>query len=1375
VTGPRRHVGSLLGFRFRSNRRLAAAVVAAVLLTTGVFAAPARAEDEPPDTPLPIPDCPSFEGARSAQDEFEAYRLARACKAKVEVLGLRDIDRQVYATPTGLLDAEIAVEPYWVPTASGEWIDIDPTLVARADGSAAAAATVIRIETGPGGDRPFVTATDPDAGSLSLRWPYGPLPAPVLSGAVATFPNVLKDVDLAVRAESVGFSWVLVVKSAEAAANPALSSIQLGIETDGLEVVEDPESGTIKVVDDSGAVVFEAGQGIMWDSSVPASAAARATAASPDNPARIGEVKVDLTGTGVVLEPDTAMLADPGVRFPLYIDPPFTSTRKAWANVFQGAASKGWTGDSSWPRSGGMRVGLDTWSNCGSGCGLWRSAITLDIGKLKGRYIASASVNMLQTHLGGCADRYLQLWRTKEISNSVSWNGVDWLYGEPLQSKLVPSSNQTGCSGKTNEWVEFDGAEVRKRVQSAADQNYSAISFGVRSSNEDTRDAWRRIKIDSVKLHVTYYIYPPLPDRLTVDGTSCVKNMSSAPWTTSRYPTLSARARSSESESVYLRMRVRKYGSDTNHYWYRTPDPVGANATVNRRVTTSLPDGQYEWQARSDSQQSDSVNSGYTDLCYFKVDATKPSVPTVTAPAGPFTEGQDVELSVSASDPEVGGFRSGLNRYEYSWNTPVFNQKVTPNGATTITRAAATAGRHVLYVRSVDNAGNVSDQRTFTFFAGRDIPATAMGMWRLDGDAFDDTGHGHDLTRTAGTGPAYGTDRAGRAGAALALDGKTCLTSPTTPVRTDAGFTVGLWVRLDSASGYAKVLTQGNENHSAYQIQYDAATNKWNFSLLTIPGANPAWKSVGAVSPVALGKWLHVAGTYDPDAGLQRLYFNGVLAAEQAVSFTPWNATHTFSLGCLGLPSGAAGHFLTGAVDNVATWQGLATTAQIKAAMGDVPSAAQVARWEFRGAGEDSSRYGRDLPVGDGVVIGEDPFHRPNGAVELDGKSCLESAGPILATDRSYSMSTWVRVDSISSLGAIVSTFAEDEHTGPELWTSKTTKSGFDYSFGLQLGQGGLTHRGYANVVGHGRFGQWHHVVLAADADAGTLTLYIDGSATGSASNVVGFTATDNPVLVGCSYYPNSSGADQRAFHLDGALHDVRLWRGALTAADVTSMMSGPPAELRARWRLEGAGIDTSGRGHTLAFEGATQYDDGWWCDPDGALELGGAGSAITAKPVIATDESFTVSAWVRLDTVTAHAQIVTAAGQNNSAFRLQFNADRQLFGFVMTSGDVASPTWKVAYGGPTPAVGTWYHLVGVYDLRAKQTRLYVSGALAATGTGPDSPWNATGPLLLGAASTTAGTRISRLDGAIDDVVVWQGALPEHVMSQIAAAPVPQC
>ncbi|MEO3748608.1 LamG-like jellyroll fold domain-containing protein [Plantactinospora sp. B5E13] len=1357
-------------------------VVAAALLAAGVYAAPARAADEPPDSPLPIPDCPSFQGDPSAQDEFEAYRIALACETNVEVLGLRDVDRQVYATPAGTLDAQIAVEPYQVPTADGGWVPIDPTLVARPDGTAAAAATVIRIETGPGGDRPFVTATDPDGGSLSLRWPHGPLPAPVLNGPVATFPGVLPDVDLAVQAESVGFSWVLVVRSAEAAANPVLSSIRVGIETVGLTTVEDPGSGTIGVVDDSGAVVFEAGQAIMWDSSVPGDPAARTAAAPPADPGRIGHVDVDLTDTGVVLGPDAAMLADPDVTFPLYIDPPFTSTRKAWANVFSGAASRGWTGDSSWPRSGGMRVGLDTWSNCGSGCGLWRSVITLDVGKLRGRYIASASVHMLQTHLGGCGDRYLQLWRTKEITNSVSWNGVSWLYGEPLQSKLVPSSNQTGCSGKTNEWVEFDGAEVRKRVQSAADQNYAAISFGVRSANEDTRDAWRRIRIDSVKLHVTYYIYPPSPDRLTVDGTSCVRNISGSPWITSRYPTLSARARSTESESVYLRMRIRKYGSDTNHYWYRTPDPVGGNPTVNRRITTSLPDGRYEWQARSDSRQTDAVNSGYTDLCYFRVDATKPSVPTVTAPAGPFTEGRDVVLSVSASDPEVNGFHSGLDRYEYSWNTPVFDQKVTTSGTATVTRTAATAGRHVLYVRSVDTAGNVSDERAYTFFVGRDIPATEMGMWRFEGDTFDDTRHGRDLTRTAGTGPVYGPDRAGRTAGALVLDGTTCLSSPEVPIRTDAAFTVALWVRLDAASGYTKVLTQGNEQHSAYQIQYDAALNKWNFSLLSAPGTDFSWKSVGAVSPAAPGTWLHVAGTYDPDAGVQRLYLDGALAAEQAVSFTPWNAAKTFSLGCLRNPSGSHGHFLTGAVDSVAVWQGLATTAQIQAAMTDLPAAAELVRWEFRDGGTDSSRYGRPLALGEDVVVGEDPFHRPSGAVELDGATCLESSGPILATERSYSVSSWVRIDSVDELGAIVSTFAAEDHAGLELSVRPTTKSGYDYEFeddfraptGVSAA-GGMSAAAVVTALGYGRFGQWHHIALAVDVTTDRLTFYLDGSLAKSVLGPPAWTVIDNPVLLGCSYGWNSAGVDPRAYHLDGALHDVRLWRGVVSAADVTSMFGGPPAELQARWRLEGAGTDTSGRGHALTLEGDTRYDDGWWCDPDGALELGGAGSAVTAGPVIATDESFTVSAWVRLNTVTAHAQVVTAAGQQTSAFRLQYNADRQLFGFAMTSGDVASPTWKVAYGGPTPTVGTWYHLAGVYDLRAKQTRFYVSGALVATGTGPDSPWRATGPLLVGAASTTPGTRISRLDGAIDDVVVWQGAIPEYVLSHIADAPVPQC
>lgn len=244
--------------RWLSLTRLTTTLLTAVALVVAV-AVPAHAAEEPPDGELPLPACPTFNGDPSAYEELEAYKLALACGVNVEVLSLRDIDRQAFATPAGLLDTQIAVEPYWVQNAEGAWVDIDPALVARPDGSAQAKATVIRVETGAGGTAPFVTATDPDGGVLSLTWPKGPLPTPVISGAVATYPNVLPDVDLAVQAESVGFSWVLVVKTEEAAKNPELATIRVGITTVGLTVVEDAESGRLDVLDANGDVIFEAG------------------------------------------------------------------------------------------------------------------------------------------------------------------------------------------------------------------------------------------------------------------------------------------------------------------------------------------------------------------------------------------------------------------------------------------------------------------------------------------------------------------------------------------------------------------------------------------------------------------------------------------------------------------------------------------------------------------------------------------------------------------------------------------------------------------------------------------------------------------------------------------------------------------------------------------------------------------------------------------------------------------------------------------------------------------------------------------------------------------------------------------------------------
>lgn len=1372
--------------------RFGVGTVVVALMLSGVVI-PVQAQAEPPDEELPVVECPDFDGAPAAEDEFTAYQYAMACGVDVEVLSLGDVDRQVFATPDGLLDAQIAVEPYRVQDADGAWTEIDPTLVVQPDGTAAAAATVIDIVVGAGGDDPFLTVTDPGGGMLALSWPGGGLPTPVLDGAVATYPEVLPGVDLAVQAEPVGFAWVLVVKSAEAVADPALAEIAIEFEPVGLELTENPETGRIEVRDDSGDVVFEAGQAIMWDSSVagdeggapaaevPAPLTGAATMQEEDPPAepgRIAEVEVEMTNSGIEVIPDGEMLADPDVTFPIYIDPPFTSTRKAWANVYSGARNRGWTGDSSWPRAGGMRIGYNTWSNCGSGCGLWRSVITVNIGTLRGRYIHSATVRALQTHTGGCGSYGLQLWRINKITNGVSWNGVNWLYGSPLQTKSVRSSNQTGCgSGHSNEWVSFDGANVKKRVQSAADQGNATISFGFRSSSESDRNAWRRVRTNTVALHVTYYIYPPVPDQRKLNGQACQTSQDKAPWVTSRQPTMSVRARSYESESVYVRLRVRELGADSNLYYYRTPDPVGSYSTVNRRMTTSLADGEYTWQTRADARQTDAVNSGYSNHCYFKVDATKPTVPTVTAPDGPFTEGEDVTLQLSASDPKVNGVHSGLNRYEYSWNTPTFDRSVTSSEETTITLPAASVGRHVLYVRAVDNAGNASNERAHTFFVGRDIPATAMAAWRLGGDLRDDSGHGNDLVISQGTGPVFSTGSGGPDNVVLELDGDTCLTA-TPPVRTDAAFSVSLRVRLDAASGLTKVLTQANESHLAYQIQHDASNDKWSFSLVSAPGDEFEWKSVSAVSPVGLGEWLHIAATYDPDLGVQRLFFDGAMVAEQAVDFEPWNGDSDFGLGCRRSAQGGHGHFFTGAVEQVAVWQGLLSTSQMRD--NDPLPPAEIARWQLRNDGSDSSSFGHDLILPESAERAFDPFGRPDGALVLDGQGCATTAGPIAPGDTPFAIAAWVNP-------------TQSEGDGIQVLFSQVDEDGD--GFVVIIDEDGELQAGTPTVLevpgapqAAPAAGSWAGPVqplavptpipLAEDWRRIFIAYYGRGlwrmessdERRGNGPTYYGEPgAADAPMTVGCADF----GAGQQ-HHFTGMLHDIRVWRGYNPTGD-DSLFFDRPSELQSRWRLEGRGTDTSGNAHDLGFEGTTQFNDGWSCDPDSALELAGAGAAATTGPVLATDESFTVSAWVRIDRLDVDQTFVAAAGEHTTAFRLRYSESMQQFGFVMMDQDKSEPSWRTVYAGPTPEVDTWYHLVGVYNLDKGEMRFYISGELVGTRTGVTGPWHAEGPLLLGATGTADGTRSQHLYGAIDEVVIWQGTVPEHIIGQISASPVPQC
>ncbi len=110
---------------------------------------------------------------------------------------------------------------------------------------------------------------------LSFSWP-DELPEPTVSGATITYPDVLKDVDLQVTANTLGgFSEIIVVKTADAATNPALATLKLTTHATGMTVSDDGNDN-VQAATPTGQVLFSAPQPLMWDSSTSTTSRANA-------------------------------------------------------------------------------------------------------------------------------------------------------------------------------------------------------------------------------------------------------------------------------------------------------------------------------------------------------------------------------------------------------------------------------------------------------------------------------------------------------------------------------------------------------------------------------------------------------------------------------------------------------------------------------------------------------------------------------------------------------------------------------------------------------------------------------------------------------------------------------------------------------------------------------------------------------------------------------------------------------------------------------------------------------------------------------------------------------------------------------------------
>ena len=169
----------------------------------------------------------------TAGNESAAIELALSCDRPVAVDSTRTEFSQVVAQPDGHLRLEVGVTPQRARSGAG-WADIDLSLSRGADGQLRPAVSVADVAFSGGGSGPPITLTR-GGRTVTLSWP-GALPAPTVSDDSATYAEVLRGVDLVVRATSTGFTHTLVIKSAGAAAQPAVAGVRIRLGGQGKEL-----------------------------------------------------------------------------------------------------------------------------------------------------------------------------------------------------------------------------------------------------------------------------------------------------------------------------------------------------------------------------------------------------------------------------------------------------------------------------------------------------------------------------------------------------------------------------------------------------------------------------------------------------------------------------------------------------------------------------------------------------------------------------------------------------------------------------------------------------------------------------------------------------------------------------------------------------------------------------------------------------------------------------------------------------------------------------------------------------------------------------------------------------------------------------------
>lgn len=756
--------------RGRKQRRRA--VLAALL--AAAIAVPVAVHLSSDSGPKPSPQARNGNDTKRSRplDASEASRLARTTGKDVEVATHRTANSTTWAQPDGLLRTRTHTDTIRAKVGN-EWKPIDTTLRRVKDGYAPKAVNdPLLFSAGSKGDRAsratlrsalsgVPSAADgtwselirlnTEGHELVVSWP-GPLPEPVVDGPRALYENVRPGIDLLLTARDSGYSHVLIVHNREAATDPLLSQLNYRLSSPDLAFRLDTDSDVVRALDGSGEEVASSPTPYAWDSagqvrttigepaltidpSVRDTAMALPGLAGPQPGTHDTVLNATLdTNNLLALAMNQKLLTDPDTVYPVFIDPSFKGRKKNWTLLYaKYPSSSFYNGQNFNDGTNDARVGYESDSG-----GLSRSVFTFEFAStLHGTTVKSATFRALQTYSWGCAARQYNLHLTGAISSTSTWNKQP-SWGSAINGGTTGHGYKaTTCPDK---WI---GLDIKPEAQSAATNKQTTVTLGLRAANESNAEYWKKFLANgesSPYIEVVHNRPPNEPTgslMKTFPGGTCDL---AAPYVSigKQDITFSASASDADANLKYLHLKIWRTGfaSSPLHDADHATNSTGAMTPITFPWSTFTNGTSYTWSVYS--KDAENATSAWgppytTAFCQFTIDHSAPNSPGVTSAHFP-PPGDDGSTWSTLTFGTAGKFTFNTNgpatsvkEFQYSFNT-AFDQKAVPGSPdpldpahpvkpdeATRTLKPPHAGPSVLYVRSIDTAGNYSGVTKYLF------------------------------------------------------------------------------------------------------------------------------------------------------------------------------------------------------------------------------------------------------------------------------------------------------------------------------------------------------------------------------------------------------------------------------------------------------------------------------------------------------------------------------------------------------------------------------------------------------------------------------------------------------------------------------------